>query len=171
MVHYILDGYNIINRLPGLSQGTLEERRNALIQILHSKQGSARNSVTVVFDGQSEIGGWGPSQQSLGGFKVIFTSNETADDRIKLLVEEQTNRKNVVVISDDRDIQYYVRALGAQVQGVTQFFAAAVSSGRRVSGGGKAPKEQKNISLTLEHKINAELSDLWLNRKGKKKPA
>src|SRR3989338_5991790 len=107
-LHYLLDGYNIIHQIPKLANGTLEEQRQKLIAYIEQlrPQGSPSNQVTIVFDGQPQM------MQSLmrSPVKVTFSQNESADDKIKKLVYEAGNKKNIVVVTNDRDIQYAVRA-------------------------------------------------------------
>ena len=94
-LNYLLDGYNIIHRLPVLTQKNLEDARNDLIRFIeiHRPQGSSNNSVTIVFDGQPGMGG----QPDASGVKIIFSSGESADDYIKRAVSRSPrDRKSVV---------------------------------------------------------------------------
>ena len=124
----------------------------------HRPQGSIRNEVVVVFDGRSDI--WGPTKVS--SIKVFFTSGETADEEIKRRVAQHSNKKSVVVVTEDREIQCYVRKLGAKVLGVDTFLNQA---------GGKGPiknkKDQpdiKKIPGTSQAKITAEMENIWLEK-------
>ena len=167
-VHYILDGYNVIHKIPSLVAGTLEARREGLIRILEveNPQGSVRNAVTIVFDGRA---GMGVRHESTK-VRIIFSCDETADEKIKEMVESADLRKNIVVVTDDKAIRFYVRKLGAQFFSVEQFFG----KGRR--GGGipgdevkKQSTEKKEIPHGLEQQITSELEDIWLKRKLKKR--
>lgn len=166
-VHYILDGYNIISSVSSLAGSKLETSRDNLLKFLQTTrpQGSENNAVTVVFDGQPDMGGLAPT---IEGIRVTFSSHDSADDEIKRLVDDADNRKNMVVVTDDREIQYYVRALGAKVLSVHEFFEKARPSA--VSKQTKTDKpiaSGKNISKTVEHKINVEFEEFWLKRKKK----
>src|SRR5437762_110274 len=118
-LHYLLDGYNIIHQMPGELPGKLEDQRLKLIRYLeiHQPQGSSRNQITIVFDGKFGVFGSAES----GTIKVVFSKDETADELIKSMVDAAANHKNIVVVSDDRSVQYAVRALGAQVKAVSEF--------------------------------------------------
>lgn len=119
--------------------------------------GSARNKVTVVFDGQEGIV-W-PAKTS--GVKVVFSVNETADDLIRRLVEKEDNKKNVYAVTDDKALRQGVKDLGAKVLTVKEFFntaGAKAGAGIRV----KRSTEEKNISSVTEFKINDELRKIWL---------
>lgn len=166
-LHYVLDGYNIINQDPALATAKLEEGRNRLCRLISSQrpQGSRNNAVTVVFDGRSDFSGG----ETTAGVRVVFSRDETADEKIKRIVAGEKNRKNTVVVSDDRELRYYVRALGARVVGVKEFLgrggaADVIRSGIR---GKKGPgtNAPKHISKSLEHQITTELRQIWLGRR------
>jgi predicted RNA-binding protein with PIN domain len=138
----------------------LEEARQGLLLWLTAArpQGSARNKVTVVFDGKSEHLSFPPAS---GEIRVVFTCQESADDYIKRLVEESGDPKKFVVISDDKDIKLYVRALGAGVLSVREFAADLF---QRKAGGVKAKPSAgstKYITVTQANKINSELERVW----------
>ena len=161
--HYLLDGYNIIKQTPGLADLPLEEGRRALLTWINSArpQGSAGNAVTVVFDGDPNVFGGMPG----GSAQVIFTDTGSADDKIKDIVESSTDPKKFVVVSNDKGITLYVRALGAHTVSVQEFTGTAVKvskskTGVKNSGTNKALG--KNISLTSEAKINKEFFKIWL---------
>lgn len=157
----MLDGYNIIHQLPSLSPLKFDEQRQALLLLLDSKrpQGSSRNKVTVVFDGQPGH----VSLDTLSSIAVVYSQFETADDRIRRIVEDTTLKKNMVVVTNDRDVQYSVRGMGAQVTSVEEFFAKAHEPKRSPSQNVKT-ESGKNISKTLEFKINSEFSSIWLKK-------
>ena len=167
-LHFILDGYNVIKQTALFADKKLEDGRNALLKLIESQkpQGSIKNKVTVVFDGQPGFVG------DTGKFfaDVIFSCNETADDKIKHLVHEQKNRKSIVVVTNDRGIRYYVRSLGAKILKVEEFLVKVFDShsGKKKHGNSREIKvkgSSKGISKTLEHKINSEFKKIWLKKK------
>jgi predicted RNA-binding protein with PIN domain len=166
-LHYVLDGYNVTHQIPGLSTLTLEGQRQRLFQLLENQrpQGSLRNQVTIVYDGRSGFGSLTAGVHP----QVIFSCEESADDRIKRIVAEATNRKNMIVVTNDRDIQYYVRALGAQCITVHEFFGrrGLATTDQKLQPKISKGSEKKEISKTLESKITSELSELWLGKKKK----
>ncbi|HBO97581.1 MAG TPA: hypothetical protein DE315_00610 [Candidatus Omnitrophica bacterium] len=162
-LHYLLDGYNIIHQMP-LPSGALnklEDQRRHLVQWVGSRapQGSLRNTVTIVFDGRSDV--WSPGAASSIG--VVFAQGETADEKIIRMVEEAEHKKNIVVVTDDRSLQCSVRALGAKVSGVQTFLEQGTSPRPT------RPESGKNISKTLEHEITSEFARIWIEKKEDKK--
>ncbi|MEK7083873.1 MAG: NYN domain-containing protein, partial [Patescibacteria group bacterium] len=107
----MIDGYNLIKRTPAFASKSLKDGRQALIAFIERQrpQGSARNQVTVVFDGKPGMCGF----PVVGEVGVVFTEYETADDLIKYRVEEARNKKEIVVVTDDKQLLLYVRGLGA----------------------------------------------------------
>jgi len=163
-----------------LNLAKLEDRRRRLIRFIeqNTPQGSPNNRVTVVFDGNLEIFGGMTSR----AVKVIFSQGESADDKIKKIVAQAQNPKNIVVVSDDRDIQYAVRALGAKISGVRAFLNKAKVPGeqeRAVHKGSGKPKRgsakrsltesQKYIPKSEESKITSEFGKIWLSSGKKRK--
>lgn len=113
------------------------------------------NQVTVVFDGHPDHFG----SMSQGEIKAIFSDGCSADDKIKHMVEEDLNRKNCVVVSDDKDIFLYARSLGARVMSVAAFTSKPKGVRARQDSG------EKYITLSRQEKINKELARIWLKEK------
>lgn len=138
----------------------LEAGRQALLDKIEKRglRGSPRNTVTIVFDGQMG----GDDSRHSSGIRIVFTSDESADDWIKRTVEESENPKNMVVVTDDREIRYFVRALGAGLIGTREFLQRKGSDSRKPL---KNSKAEKHISYAAEDKITADMAKIWLKRK------
>ena len=153
---------------PALNLTKLEDQRRYLICFIEqcTPQGSLKNHVTIVFDGNIDVFGGMASTVA----KIIFSQNETADETIKRIVAAAQNTKNMVVVSDDRDIQYAVRALGAKVNGVQTFLDKGKGSrgkGRNTRKGSGGGKSEKYVSKKDEFKIMSEMENIWLKSKEK----
>ena len=152
-----------------LDLAKLEDRRRQLICFIeqYAPQGSSNNCVTVVFDGDLEV--FGGMKSSVA--KIVFSQGESADDKIKKIVAQAHNSKNIVVVSDDRDIQYAVRALGAKTSGVRVFLdQVKVSGSSKKSSVKRSPAEsQKYIPKSEESKITSEFGEIWLGSGKKRK--
>jgi len=75
-----------------------------------------------------------------------------------MMVEESADRKNIVVVSDDKEIKFMAKTMGARHMGIEDFIAPKSRSQRR--GNGEALKVE--LSYIQMHKINQELRKLWL---------
>ena len=161
MRHYILDGYNIIHQIPQLTKGTLEDQRKGLINYIENKnpQGSRKNRVTVVFDGRADV--W--SDKHVSVVNVIFSRDASADDEIRKMVDDSSDKKNTVILTNDRAIQYAVRASGASAVSVQDFFCFEKDK-KGASNTGFSKSTAKNISNTLEFSINQEMKKIWLKK-------
>jgi len=117
--------------------------------------GNANNSISIVFDG---FPGRNNEREENPEATIIYSCDISADEKIKRLVEKSTQRKSLVVVSDDKEIKLLVKALGAKATGIEDF------SGRQKRAKTEKEKEPQRgeLSFSQMHKINQELSELWL---------
>ena len=120
-------------------------------------QGSSRNQMTIVFDGYGHLRG----QEASSQMKIVFSQDKSADDKIKQLVADSSSKKTIIVVTDDRDIQYAVRALGARVWAVKEF----LSKGKTILKKVLKTVAVKNISKTAEDRITSEFEKIWVKKK------
>ena len=164
-LYFILDGYNIVMRLPELFQKSdrlsFEASREGLVNFLstYRPQGNVRNPVTIVFDGYAEMKlNWGRLRQE--AIQIIFSEQESADDRIVSLIGKAA--REMIVVTDDRELSLRVRDRGARVVSIKEFVAKLVDKQKKVSGA----HEEKEGKLTPqeEQKITDELKKLWIKK-------
>jgi len=108
----------------------------------------------VVFDGYPDTR---LDNLDKGNTMVIFSRRESADERIKKLIELIPNPKNVVVVSDDKEIKLFARGCKAQVASVEDFLNFQHKSPRNSTSFREA-----ELTYTQMHKINEELKKIWL---------
>jgi predicted RNA-binding protein with PIN domain len=99
--------------------------------------------------------------------KIIFSGDESADDRIRHIVSKSERKKQTIIVTDDRELQDSIKMLGAQVLAVKDFLvqtkrAELMSSSQKIQK--KEKEEEKYISKTVEYKINNELTNIWLKK-------
>lgn len=151
---YILDGYNIINQIEDFSAKTLSIKRELLIKFLIRKkpQGSYKNKVIVVFDGNNEI--FLNQHEVLKDYNIeIIFSSTTADEKIKDIVKNLKAPQNFIVVTDDKEIKFYVRYYKAKVMSVKEFIA------KTKIGKIKIQNDKMEISENELKKINEELKE------------
>lgn len=156
-LHYIVDGYNALMRSGIFPQKQLKEARTAFAAYLehHRPQGSDRNRLTVVFDG---VGGvYGSQEEQASG--VVFSNGESADDKIKQMVEHSARPKDVVVVTDDRDLGIFVRRCGARLMPVREFLNKSAVLSTPVSS------DTGSVNSVEREKITEELRRVWLKKK------
>jgi predicted RNA-binding protein with PIN domain len=161
-VHYIIDGYNVIKQVPYLTEKKLQEGRDNFIRFLETArpQGSVNNEVTVVFDGYSQV----YSPQMTSGVKVVFSYDETADDKIKKMVKTAFNRKRIVVVSDDKEIKFFIRKLGAQSSSVRKFLSKIKAKPFNIPSGGR---DKLELMSEEAQKITMEMENIWDKKQNK----
>lgn len=156
-LQYIIDGYNIINHpifKPHITK-RIRDSRVALLEFIRINNPSRglKNKITVVFDGHADP----LIKVDETDINIVFSRRETADERIKKMVEASGNPKNMVVVSDDKEIRFFVTSVGAKAMGVEEF----INSKQR-------PFKENEVFLKPEltytqmHKINQELRKIWL---------
>jgi predicted RNA-binding protein with PIN domain len=161
-MHYIIDGYNVINSSDRFSASSLEERKNKLIEFIQSGRphGSLRNSATVVFDCKvkNPYESCGYNKSHVGDIEIIFSDGVlSADDIIAELVDESKNPYEIMVVTNDKGLRRRTSSGGSKHESVEIFLAKGF--------------KQKNIKRAKEHfdnkekdTINEEFIKLWLKK-------
>ena len=160
-LQYIIDGYNVI-RHPSFSYSKkIKDERLALVEFIKIRRpcGSLRNKITIVFDGNPDI----TQGKSKNGFvNIIFTKKETADEWIKRIVESEENPKNIAVVSDDKEIRFFVKSLGARSVGVEEFIDSKERLRNRQKNDIDSSIIKPELTYSQIQKINQELKKIWL---------
>lgn len=162
---YIVDGYNLIKRAPLFRDKRLQEARMGFLSFLerYRPHGSIKNRLAVVFDGSAEVFGYRESYS----FEVIFTKGQTADEKIREMVASFHRPKDVVVVTDDRELAFSVRSQQAKVMSTLLF----LNKGKEEKGllgkasGGLDAEGKPELNIVLREKITEELSRIWLKKK------
>lgn len=112
---YIIDGYNLIHKIPefrSVLHESLEHAREKLEQKLIGFLSTNNAKFILVYDGVRM-----PAQQrqrKVHHLKIIFSKNpQDADSIIKKLISQNSNHKNVYVVSADLDLVNEARAFHA----------------------------------------------------------
>jgi len=159
-LQFVIDAYNLTNHpaFKPVSKSALNIQHALADFIKFNKlTGSKNNQVFLVFDG------YPPSRQDIPrqeGLRCLFSGDLEADELIKRIVEESASPKNIVVVSDDKEIQLTTRFLHAQVCSVNNFIGARKQ--KRFPAGSKMPADDFTLSFAKAEKINAELKKRWL---------
>lgn len=157
-LQFIIDGYNVIKHpLCRFSKKTIDARK-AFIELVSLEKlcGSNKNIVTIVFDGypESSFKSHSGNQQ----ISLIFSRGLTADEKIKSIVESSGNPKNIFVVSDDKEIQFVIRAIGAHPLSVETFLLGKKKPVSR----DKDNASKCELNYSQQERINKELKEIWL---------
>jgi len=123
---WIIDGYNVIHRIPelreALKNGLAAARRSLLARLQDHRQGSG-HQFSVVFDGDAAV--WN-QEAGPAGVEVLFSRTPSGGDSlIKRLIQARDHRQELTLVSSDRELQNFAKARGVEVLSAEAFFAKA----------------------------------------------
>ncbi len=144
-VHLIIDGYNLIRQSPYLSQidgRSIEDGRDALLELLHEYRRIRGHRITVVFDGKYSYN-LSRERERIKGIDVIYSRRgEEADSIIEEIAREK--RHGVTVVTSDTSVLKRVEGYGSV--GITsQEFEVAIQEA--IYGGGDIEDEDKGYRI------------------------
>lgn len=158
-LHYIIDGYNLMKQIPQVIGKRPFQRREDFIRFLEIERPQGKNQATVIFDGREDV--FLPRMDS--EIEVIFSRRETADEKIKKMLEKE-NPKNLIVISDDNEIKYFAKIRGIKSIGAKEFLSK-IKKKR-----GSVLEEEKMSPDTIQAmEITKKLKRIWLRDESKNK--
>jgi predicted RNA-binding protein with PIN domain len=110
MRHYIIDGNNLIGKigtLQKLQKKNKQSSREKLAFILESYfLGKPNNRVSLHYDG---FAGQSINVQNI---RIIYSGKKTADDEMKFQIEQEKNRRNLIIVSSDLNLKEFARVCG-----------------------------------------------------------
>lgn len=136
----IIDGYNLIYRLPpGLPNlpADLAGKRRFLLRMLEETAGALAERVTVVFDGArvpaAERGAGGGDAPASAPVEIVFSPpDQTADAVIERLVCGAPRPEEIAVVTSDRPESDTINAAGAETISCAIFLDRLESARRRL---------------------------------------
>jgi len=145
--HYILDGHNIMHKEPewrSILSSNPVQALNKLILVCQRITAGKNKKCTIYFDGSP------PGDIIKGGknIQVTFSYDRDADALIKSLIARSKNPRNLVIISDDSEIQRTARAYSCGIQSV-QKFLTEITSNRDTDESDKPPVNDISIEEWL----------------------
>lgn len=140
---YLVDGHNLIPRIPGFSLQDVEDEQ-ALIALLAGFAARQRTRIEVYFDGAP------PAQagsRSFGRVTAYFIRQGTTADQaiIARLGRLGGAARNWTVVTSDRVILAEARSLHSTVASSAEFAALL---GEKGAGGGGGKADQPSVSQT-----------------------
>ena len=135
-MRWLVDGYNVIRREPGLAtreQESLQAGRDALCRLLAAAARTSSDHFTVVFDGKRG----GGTVFSSGGVRVLYSRTpESADHMLARLATAGT-----AVVSNDLEVRRSAARTGAIVITADEFLARLL-----VSPGSERDEEDEPVA-------------------------
>lgn len=143
---FILDGYNVIHKIPylaGFLSKSLQEAREALVRLIAEWRQPRGADVVIVFDRKKDALAGAPVRpsQKASGISCIFTApGVEADDKIISLLMLEKNPANVMVVSADGKVINNAKALGVRAVPPSFLDKGPVRRQKRSSQGAEAKR-------------------------------
>lgn len=127
MRHFILDGHNILFKDPE-SKAVIStdpgRALNGLIVRCQRITSGKKKKCSILFDGAPP----GNIVSNIPNVQVTFSYKRPADALIKSLIARSKNPRNLIVVSDDHEIQNFARAHSCEIQSVRRFLRDTLPS-------------------------------------------
>lgn len=132
----IIDGYNVINAWPNLSdisKTSLESARENLIDELAEYKSMSGEEVIIVFDAYN-LDRPKETISEKFGMKIVFTRRyQTADTYIEKQILKISQKHNLKVVTDDGQIQILASNKGAARMTSTELKAEIFNNRRKIN--------------------------------------
>ena len=154
----LIDGYNVIHKLPelkpGLAAGLEYARQKLALMISAWSRSHPSTECVIIFDGSIRFAG--ARDQRLAGIRCIFSqAAHGADDEIIRFVRDARSKNHeITVISDDNKVGNNCRAHGATVQPVSYLRTSRTGHSK---AGAKNTLGSKGIDRKAASEIDEEL--------------
>lgn len=119
MIHYIIDGNNLIGKTPRLKELHFNDKqlsRAELVAILNSYFAGKKINLTLHLDGYKNL----PLNLSKG--KIVYSDNQTSDSKIRDEISQSKNPKLITLVSSDRSLNEFARVNSSTVIKSEEFY-------------------------------------------------
>jgi predicted RNA-binding protein with PIN domain len=119
MIHYIIDGNNLIGKIPRLKELHLKNKqlsRSELVAILNSYFAGKKINLTLHLDGYKNL----PLSLSKG--KIVYSDSQTSDAKIRDEISRFKNPKLITLVSSDRSLTDFARVNSSTVIKSEEFY-------------------------------------------------
>ena len=124
---YIIDGNNLIGKITSLSRLQKKDKqsvREKLVLLIENYFHNKKEKVSLHFDGFEN------KSLRLSKGKIIYSEKSTADKKIKDQIEASKNRKNLIVVSSDHEIQNFAKVCSSKVVSSEDFSKEILSANK-----------------------------------------
>ncbi len=158
-LQFIIDAYNLINhpRFSPQKQSVNIQYSLANFVRFNKLSGSKNNEVILVFDGYPPAGQEIPKEV---GLTCVFSRKIEADELIKKIVENSHQPRDIIVVTDDKEVRITSRFLHARVSSVEEFICG--KENKQAACAKAADPADLKLTYSAMQKINAELRKKWL---------
>lgn len=112
MLTYLIDGNNLIGKIPSIfklqnkdKQASREKISHILDRYFHSK----KSKVILFFDGFEN------GKINTSNLKIIYSDKLSADNKIKTYISDSKSTKNIVVITSDSNLAQFAKKCSSTI--------------------------------------------------------
>lgn len=118
MLTYIIDGNNLIGKIPLLMNLQKKDRlasREKLVYMLDRHFIKKKVNVTLHLDGHPA------NKINSSKMKIIYSENQTADEKIKKQISQSKSPRNIMVVTSDSNLAQFAKVCSSTVVSSEQF--------------------------------------------------
>lgn len=152
MITYLIDGFNLFHQISEIKHSN--SPRQDLIHYIKVNRltGSRNNKVIIVFDGYEN-----PDAPPEREYRIIFSQDRSADEVIKDKIRRVRNKRQLIVVSDDREIRDCAQMEGAVPLRIQDFLKRGSDRKSR-----RRHDDGRNLSPSTMIEITEELKKIWV---------
>lgn len=122
MITYIIDGNNLIGKissLMNLQKKDKQSSREKLVYMLDRYFYNKKTNVTLHFDGHPN------ARINSSRMKIVYSENQTADEKIKKQISQSKSPRNLNVVTSDSNLAQFAKVCSCNVI-ASDVFAAEI---------------------------------------------
>lgn len=165
--YLLVDGYNIINswaELKNIPDGSLEESRDKLIQMLAGYRSYTDQEIWVIFDAYQQKSSRREHEKILGIYVVYTKEKQTADSFIEIKVKELSKKRTneIRVATSDWAEQQIVMGMGAVRISARELLIEIMDVTRHINRKTENLNQEKTFLSDRINKNTAKILEKWL---------
>lgn len=122
MKKYIVDGNNLIGKISLTSKLQKKDKQAAREKLAHLiERYFSGKSVRVIIN----FDGYANKKINISKAVIIYSDGQQADAKIKAQIEEESNKRNIVLVSSDNNLREFAKVCGCTIM-LSEDFAKAV---------------------------------------------
>lgn len=112
MKHFIIDGNNLIGKIDSLKRIHRKDKKLSRVNLafILERYFQKKKVIAELF-----YDGFENEKIKVNGIKICYSDKLTADDMIRKRIEKSNNRKNIIVITSDRNLAEFARVCTCKV--------------------------------------------------------
>lgn len=129
MLTYLIDGNNLIGKIPSLMSLQKKDKQASRERILHLLDRyfhSKKTKVILFFDGFEN------GKLNASHLKINYSDKITADEKIKSFITDAKSTRNIIVITSDSNLSQFAKKCSCKVIS-SDNFAAEIAANKQKS--------------------------------------